>query len=203
MKPVESARTSVARLVDGRVRFGIIHDVIRDVTPEMIVWWFNNMNGDVEINGRSIPRYRAWHPIDHVAIEYRQPAHDGANMGPGSSMRIREFFQAKPEYAVDVVDRVTRLDPGGFVHVHERAGVEVARMEYTFKRVDGGTLYENCLIAGIRTPVLRLPFNAWVRPLVLSDDMGRAWLRHNIEEVGNWEFFLPDLYDNCRRQTAE
>jgi hypothetical protein len=200
MKPVESAQTSVTRLADGRMRFGIVHDVIRDVTPEMIVWWFKNMDGDVTIAGRSIPRYRAWHPIDHVALEYLRPAHDGSNMGPGSSMRIHEFFQAKPEYEVRIVERVIRLDPGGFVHVHERAGIEVARMEYTFTRVDAGTLYENCLIVGMRAPILRVPFNALVRPRVLSDAMGRAWIRHNIEEVGNWEFFLPGLYDDCRRK---
>jgi hypothetical protein len=38
-------------------------------------------------------------------------------------------------------------------------------------------------------------FNALVRPRVFSEDMARAWLLHNVEEVGNFEFFLPELYE--------
>jgi hypothetical protein len=29
---------------------------------------------------------------------------------------------------------------------------------------------------------------------VFGDLMGPAWLRHNVEEVGNFEHFLPGLY---------
>jgi len=30
--------------------------------------------------------------------------------------------------------------------------------------------------------------------MIFSDLMGPAWLRHNVEEVGNFERFLPELY---------
>ncbi|HMO56576.1 MAG TPA: hypothetical protein PKA05_19390 [Roseiflexaceae bacterium] len=30
--------------------------------------------------------------------------------------------------------------------------------------------------------------------IALPNDMARAWLKHNVEEVGNFENFLPDLY---------
>jgi len=30
--------------------------------------------------------------------------------------------------------------------------------------------------------------------MLFPDDKARAWLRHNVEEVGNFEFFLPALY---------
>jgi hypothetical protein len=198
MKPLDSAKTMVERLGDGRARFSIEHDIVRGVTPEMLVWWLNNMIGEIDVGGREVPRYRAWHPIDHVAVAYVRKARDGANMGPGSQVHIREFFQARADYVVDIVDTVTRLDPGGFTHINYRAGIEVARMEYTFERVGEGTLYKNCLIAGMRIPFVRAPFNALVRPRLLSDEMGRAWLRHNVEEVGNLQFFLPELYDRCR-----
>jgi hypothetical protein len=36
--------------------------------------------------------------------------------------------------------------------------------------------------------------NRFVRPRLFPDDKARAWLRHNVEEVGNFEFFLPELY---------
>lgn len=34
----------------------------------------------------------------------------------------------------------------------------------------------------------------------LADEMGRAWLRHNVVEVGNLQFFLPQLYEAERRK---
>ncbi len=195
MKPLESAETSTERLPDGRMRWSIVHDILHGVTPQMLVWWFKHMDGDVEIAGTSIPRYRAWHPRDHVALTYVRKADDGSNMGPGSQMRIQEYFARNPEWYVDIVDDVIQLDERGFIHVHEVAGIEVARMEYTFERTPAGTLYRNCLVAGMTAPILRAPFNALIRPRLLSDAMGHAWLTHNVEEVGNLEHFLPELFE--------
>jgi hypothetical protein len=33
-----------------------------------------------------------------------------------------------------------------------------------------------------------------IRRRAFTEAMGRAWLKHNVEEVGNLEFFLPALY---------
>ncbi len=38
MKPLSSAKTSIDRLDDGRLRLSIEHDVLHGVTPEMLVW---------------------------------------------------------------------------------------------------------------------------------------------------------------------
>jgi hypothetical protein len=195
MKPLASAETKVEILPDGRFACSIVHDVLRDVTPRMLVWWLSHMDGDVEIGGRSIPRYRAWHPRDHIAVRYARKAPDGANMGVGSRVHIREVFARNPAWQVDIVDDVVRLDEGGFCHVNHRAGVEVFRMEYTFEAVPGGTRYRNRLVAGMHAPLLRVPFNALVRPRLFPDEMGRAWLTHNVEEVGNFQFFLPELFE--------
>jgi len=194
MKPLDSAKTAIEHFSDGRVRFSIEHDTLAGVTPEMLVWWFQNMNGDVEIGEQRISRYRAWHPRDHVELTYVKKADNGANMGVGSKMRIQEYFGRNPEYRVDVVDSVLRLDEGGFTHVHELAGMVVVRMDYTFEKTPAGTRYENSLVVGMSAPVLSTPFNALVRPRFLSDAMGTAWLTHNVEEVGNLEHFLPALF---------
>lgn len=199
MKPLESAETKLELLRDGRLRCSIVHDVIRDVTPEMIVWWLKHMDGDIEIGGRLVPRYRAWHPRDHIAVRYARLADDGSNMGPGSRVHIRERLGRR--WPVDVIDDVLRLDVGGFVHVHRQLGLEVVRMEYSFERVPGGTRYVNCLIVGMRTPIVRHLFNGAVRPRLFPDEMGRAWLLHNVEEVGNLQFFLPELYEAEQRKS--
>jgi hypothetical protein len=47
---------------------------------------------------------------------------------------------------------------------------------------------------GADTAFGRLLFNRLIRPVVFSDLMGPAWLKHNVEEVGNFEHFLPALF---------
>jgi hypothetical protein len=195
MKAVDSAETRVETLPDGRLCCSIVHDLVRDVTPRMLVWWFNHMDGDVEIGGRRVPRYRAWHPRDHVAVRYARKAADGANMGPGSRVHIRECFARNPAWTVDIVDDVLRLDERGFVHANRRLGVEVFRMEYTFERTPAGTRYVNRLVAGAHAPAVRGVFNSVLRPRLFPDEMGRAWIRHNVEEVGNLQYFLPALFE--------
>lgn len=73
-------------------------------------------------------------------------------------------------------------------------GLEITRLEYTFSPAKNGTIYENALTFGTDSPLLRSFFNGVIRPRVFPDDKARAWLRHNVEEVGNFEFFLPELY---------
>jgi len=93
MKNVDSARTERRLLPDGRLHLHIRHDVLRGVTPAMLVWWFRHLEGTIEVGGR-----------------YARRLPDGS-VGPGAKIHIRE-----------------------------------------------------------------------------------AWLRHNVEEVGNFEHFLPALY---------
>lgn len=193
LKPVDSADTGVERLPDGRTKYWIRHDTVRGVTPRMLDWWFRNLEGTVEFGGRRYNRYRFWHPGDHVHASYHSRLPDGT-VGSGASIRLIEVLGRDPRFLVDTVTHIERLDEGGYVHnpeVHGRTGL--ARMEYTFEPRPDGTLYENCLIIGADAfwyPV--------VRPLVtgflFTEAQGRAWLRHNVEEVGMFENFLPRLY---------
>jgi len=85
--------------------------------------------------------------------------------------------------------------------VHRRAGIELVRMEYTFEAIPGGTRYRNCLIAGTGSRFLR-PLDALVARR-FPDAMGRRWLQHNVEEVGNLERFLPALYESERGRRGD
>jgi hypothetical protein len=51
-----------------------------------------------------------------------------------------------PKYKVDVLTTIEKLDEEGYIHNPVSHGVSLARMEYTFREVGDGTLYENCLI---------------------------------------------------------
>jgi hypothetical protein len=164
-KPLSSAKTEVSVLPDGRIKLWIEHDIVRGVTPAMLAWWFRHIEGDVEIAGRRVDRYRAWHPLDHVAFRYSKRLPDGS-IGPGAVFHLQEAFARNPSWAVDAHTRVEKLDETGFVHTPRKLGVEVARMEYVFEAVPGGTRYTNWLLAGAEWPVLGSPLNRLIRPLL-------------------------------------
>ncbi len=192
-KPLASAQTEVSVLPDGRIKLWIRHQVIRGVTPAMLVWWFQHLEGDLEVAGVRVPRYRAWHPLDHVSLRYVKRCPDGS-IGPGAVFHIREAFARDPDWAVDIYTTLDKLDETGFIHGPRKLGVRVARMEYEWSAVADGTQYTNWLIAGLDVPVLGRALNPFIRRRLFPDDKARAWLVHNIEEVGNFESFLPALY---------
>jgi hypothetical protein len=67
-------------------------------------------------------------------------------------------------------------------------------LEHTFSAVEEGTIDENSATFGPEIPGLRGFFNRFIRPRVFPDDKARAWFKHNVEAVGNLEFFLPELF---------
>ena len=193
LKPVSSAESGAEKLPDGRTRYWIRHDIVRGVIPAMLVWWFQNLEGTIDFAGHTFNRYRFWHPGDHVHASYARRRPDGT-IGPGAQIRLIEVLGRDPRYVVDTTTHIERLDEGGYIHnpeLHGRTGL--VRMEYRFEPTPTGTFYENSLTIG--SPA------AWyglIRPLVtrfgFTPEQGQAWLRHNIEEVGMFENFLPGLY---------
>ncbi len=196
MKPLASAETKLEWLDDGRMQLSIVHDLLHGVTPEMLVFWFKNMRGTLEVEGKPYPRYRVWHPLDHV--EHRYVKTPAGGDGVGSVFRIHEVMGRDPRNTVNVLTDVVRLDDGGFGHRPRFLGMSgLVAMDYTFERVAGGTRYENSLTVGIsRLPrrLRRLNRTLLQRAGVFDEERGRAWLKHNVEEVGNFEHFLPRLF---------
>ncbi len=193
LKPLGSAECGAERLADGRLSYWIRHEVVRGVTPSMLVWWFSHLEGDIVIAGQRMNRYRAWHPYDHVHASYVRRRPDGS-IGPGAAIRLREYLGANPRYDVDTITDIEKLDEEGYIHNPRLFGIAgLVRMEYRFERVREGTMYENRLLLG--------GTRGWrrgARPLIerfgFDHAHGLAWLRHNIEEVGAFEHFLPGLY---------
>lgn len=192
-KPLSSARTETTVLPDGRLKLWIRHEVIRGVTPAMLAWWFRHIEGDLTIAGMRVPRYRAWHPKDHIAFRYVRRCPDGS-IGPGAVFHIHEAFARNPAWVIDTLTRVEKLDETGFIHAPHQLGMKVAHMEYEFEPVAEGTQYTNWLIVGPELGPRFAPVQRALRPLLFSPAKARAWLTHNVEEVGNFESFLPELY---------
>ncbi|HMQ32184.1 MAG TPA: hypothetical protein PKD53_15750 [Chloroflexaceae bacterium] len=207
-KPLSSAQTSVARLSNGQLELTIKHDLLRGVTREMLSWWFRRIDGTMVYHGRRVPRYRVWHPRDHIF--YRDLTRDAEGLGGARTRRqIVEAFAENPSYLVNIVDRVAHLDEDGILLVTERAGLslgrlrtpllplpgEVSTLQHWFIAAPTGTRYESRMLVGSDSLLGRLLLNRYVLPRVaMPEAMGRAWLRHNVEEVGNFERFLPALF---------
>lgn len=193
LKPLGSAECGAERLTDGRLSYWIRHEVVRGVTPRMLVWWFSHLEGDIVIAGQRINRYRAWHPYDHVHASYVRRRPDGS-IGPGAAIRLREYLGANPRYDVDTITDIEKLDEDGYIHNPRLFGVAgLVRMEYRFERVREGTMYENRLLVG-GTQGWRRRATPLIQRFGFDHAHGLAWLRHNIEEVGAFEHFLPGLY---------
>jgi hypothetical protein len=193
LKPLESAKTSLVYDDFGRMVMTIQHDVLKGLTPEMLAWWFANIGGEMDIDGQRINKYLAWHPIDHIKWELVRPAPDG-RIGPGAVFRIVEAFNGDPRLYVDIHDNVIRLDRSGFTLVQHRLGMEVARLNHDFGAVEGGASYFSTLTIGAAVPLVRSLLNPVMQRAFFTEEMGRAWLRHNIEEVGALEHIIPRIY---------
>jgi DAPG hydrolase PhiG domain len=190
-KPVESAKSGIETLADGRIYCWIEHDVIRGVTPHMLVWWFKHLEGDMDYDRQRLNRYRVWHPRDHLSIKYARRNPDGS-IGVGCVIHLCEMLGANPDYLINVHTEIIKLDEQGFIHRPRFHGLQLAQMDYEFRQTDAGTLYKNSLTVGA-CGVLGKPFNWLLRRFVFDEARGRAWIKHNIEEVGNFEAFLPEL----------
>lgn len=66
-------------------------------------------------------------------------------------------------------------------------------MDYFFEPVADGGRYRNSLTVGV-PGIWAVPVKALLRRFVFDEARGHAWIRHNIEEVGNFEAFLPSPY---------
>jgi len=193
LRPLASAETGLEYDRFGRMVMSIRHGVLKGISPPMLAWWFGNIAGQVVVGEVSFDRYLAWHPYDHIRWELAKPA-VGGGVGVGARFRIVEAFGRNPDYHVDVIETVARLDETGIELVGDVLGFEVSRLRHDFVSVAGGTQYISRLTIGSDLALLGPFANRMIRRMVFSEAMGMAWLRHNVEEVGQLEYLLPLLY---------
>lgn len=197
MKPLSSARTTFDKRDNGQIVMTIEHDTLRDVTPAMLRWWFENLSDPMEYDGRQYTRYLLWHPRDHIHWALVRRSMSGGS-GQGAYFRIVEAFAANPAFYVDSVEYVEKLDEEGISLVRRVAGREVFRLEHRFGSVAGGASYRSRMVVGVDAGGVGRLINTHLRPRVLSDAAARAWLTHNVEEVSMFEHLLPPLYRQNR-----
>jgi hypothetical protein len=200
LRTVETATVRYTATPHHRRRVTIDHRPLAGVTPDMLLDWFTHLGDTMSYGGTVIDRYPAWHPIDHIRWELARPA-PGGGAAEGARFRIVESFGGRPEFMVDVVDRVEKLDETGIRLVQRVAGVVVFQLEHTWSAGSDGAHYVSVLDVGARTPLF-VPVNR-IACRRLPDEMLRAWVKHNIEEVGQLEFLLPQLKSSGEAEPAQ
>ncbi|BBY88663.1 MULTISPECIES: hypothetical protein [Mycolicibacterium] len=189
MRTVDSAVVRHTHAPHLRRRITIDHRPLPGITPAMLLDWFTHLGETMTYNGVTTARYLAWHPVDHIAWELARAAR-GGGAAEGARFRIVEQF-GSDRYAVDVTDRVEKLDETGIRLVQRVAGVPILQLEHTWSAGTEGTHYVSVLDIGARAALLT-PLN-YLLTRRFPDAMTRAWVKHNIEEVGRLEFLLPGL----------
>jgi hypothetical protein len=200
LRSVDTATVRCAAAPHHRRRVTIDHRPLPGVTPAMLLDWFSNIGGTMSYGGVVIDRYLAWHPIDHIRWELARPA-PGGGAAEGARFHIVEAFGGRPEFKVDVVDRVEKLDETGIRLVQRLGGIVIFQLEHTWSPGSDGTHYVSVMDVGARSPLMA-PINR-VLCRRFPDDMLRAWVRHNIEEVGQLEYLLPQLKPSGEPEPAQ
>jgi hypothetical protein len=191
LRALDTAQTSVSRLPDRRLLITIRHEPLRGVTPEMLAWWFRNIEGTVTVEGREYSRYLIWHPFDHISFAATR-LRDGS-VGPGVKFRITEALGRDPALRVRTHDHVDLLDETGLRLSARVAGIEVFALHHRFTREPDGVQYDSTMLVGVAGRLGRV-INPPLNRRFFGERHARAWLKHNVEEVGMLEHLLPPLY---------
>ena len=155
----------------GKTRPVVVEHEIRDVTPEMTTWWWDNIE-DTE-------RYKLWHPKDHIAFEWIVPPSDGH---VGAIQKATESIGGIPMALL-----IRWEDPKSVEKEYQYVlaasiisddGAVLLRFSHEYESATYGTRMKSTFYIpkGI----------AWV--------VRNGLRKHNIEEMANFREFLPDLY---------
>ena len=194
LKNFDNAHSTVTHLSDGRTLFEVDHPPVRDVTAEMLAWWYG-IYADLTlvIDGDVYPAFLVSHPQDHISLGSDKAAPDGP-LRAGDFVLLQEAYQRNPKYALDERLEVVALDASRFALKATRRGVTVADLEFRFEDGPEGAKFTNHLTVGVATGWLKPLVNRVMIPWLYYEDKNYAWVLHTVEEVGNFENFLPEIF---------
>ncbi len=178
---------------DGRIYTQVEHFVLRDITPEMVAWFYQHLPiSTVELRGQTIPLYHIFHPSEHGSIAVIEPAPNGvAGMSVGAKIERKEWFGP---YDSQGAARIAEFSPEGMLAIPEMMGIKLGEVQHRFRAVPEGTAYQVHTVIGSDLPLVGTVINWVVRNYVFHPAMLEQWQRHQVEEVSSLQFFLPDIY---------
>lgn len=192
LREVTSADVVQTELGDGRLEILINHAPLTGISTEMLEWWFQSFDGVAQYKGRSIPAYHLWHPHDHVGVTFDRGGTQ--RVAPRNTIRIQEVFGRDPRYEVNVTAEIHRWDRRGVGFHTDVLGHRISELDHVFTDTPAGADYRSRLRFGAGNGPLRHMINTMVVAKRFSPALATAWIRHNVEEVGCFVEFLPELF---------
>ena len=200
LRPIESATVRYTDAPHHRRRVTIDHRPLSGLTPAMLLDWFTHLGETMSYGGEIIDRYLRLASHRPHQMGTARPAPKGG-AAEGARFRMVEAFGGRPEYTIDEIARVEKLDETGIRLVKRIGGVPVFQLEHTWSAGADGAHYVTVMDLGVRSPLLA-PVNRIVCQQ-FPDDKVRAWVKHNIEEVGQLEYLLPQLSSSGETEPAQ
>lgn len=151
----------------------VVEHELYGVTPEMIDWWWDNIN--------TSERYKLWHPKDHKSFEWEvspKKGHIGAiqriveNIGFPTMLRIRWEDPKQSPIPIEYNHALV----GSTLDHNDKP---ISWLLHEYEPIENGTK--------LRT-TFRLPAKV-PKPFL------EALRKHNIEEINEFTNFLPKLYE--------
>jgi hypothetical protein len=194
LRPVESAEHRISE-DGGQLVITIMHAPLLGVTAEMLRWWYCHVPGTMTYAGETWPRYLVWHPLDHISYDVVRPAPDG-RVGPGAELHIVEALGRDPANRLDIRLRVDEIGAGRAVIAKRVLGTGIVRLENEYADSPAGATYVTRMRIGDHGALGRLLLNRVARHRAFPPRRIQPWIRHHVEEIGNLENFLPELYQD-------
>ncbi len=160
----------------GKTKPVIVEHELKDVTPEMITWWWDNI--------RDTERYKLWHPQDHIAFEWVVPPDRGH---VGAVQKASEKIGGVPmTFLIRWEDPKSLAGSYQFVlaaSIISDDGDVIMRFSHEYEAAPYG--------ARMRS-TFHVPSGVyWI--------IHKGLRKHNIEEMARFSEFLPDLYEQRER----
>ncbi|MEH6634565.1 MAG: hypothetical protein V7700_03560 [Halioglobus sp.] len=178
---------------DGRIYTEVEHFFLRDISPEMIAWFYQQLPiSTLQYQGVTYPLYHIFHPTEHGTIRVLEAAPSGVSgMATGAIIQRDEWFGP---YDSRGAAQIVELSPAGMFAVPMAGSLKLGEVRHIFTPLDGGTQYRVKTVIGSELPVLGALVNWYLRNQVFHPKMLQQWQRHQIEEVASLQFFLPQIY---------
>jgi hypothetical protein len=163
-------------LLKGKTVSLVMEHELRKVAPEMIDWWWDNIDNY---------SYKLWHPQDHIALEWQilpvKVGHVGA-------------IHIACESISDVPPHILRI---------RWEAPESAPISLTYKHVNVGSALGpgpedtpmSCLVHEYEAASYGTRMRStFVLPAILPQSFLNNLRKHNLAEMGRLPAFLPQLY---------
>ncbi len=194
LKTFDDAHSTVTHLPDGRTLFEVDHPPVREVTAEMLEWWYS-VYADLTlvIDGTPYPAFLVSHPSDHISLKIVK-GEQGRPLQPRDCLHIVEAYGRNPKYLLNETIEVVALETNRYALKASRRGITVADMEFRFSDGPDGVVFTNHLTVGVESGFLKALVNRVMIPWIYNEDKNYAWVLHSVEEIGNFENFLPEVF---------